>query len=214
MKKPGTLNDQPPHLPGFGHIRRYWDNQFGIHAAKILPGEYYVTIQNELIMTVLGSCVSACIRDRIFGIGGMNHFMLPMGSKEHILSNKDINTATRYGNYAMEKLINDILKHGGKRENLEIKIFGGGRVMQQMQLIDVGRRNIDFVRNYIETEGLNLIAENVGDVHPRKIVYQPESGRVRMKKLRLAPTNIIVEREYSYIHELGQKPLEGEIELF
>ena len=144
----------------------------------------------------------------------MNHFMLPMGSKEHILSNKDINTATRYGNYAMEKLINDILKHGGKRENLEIKIFGGGRVMQQMQLIDVGRRNIDFVRNYIETEGLNLIAENVGDVHPRKIVYQPESGRVRMKKLRLAPTNIIVEREYSYIHELGQKPLEGEIELF
>jgi len=108
-----TLPPMQPELPGFKHINRYWDKTHDSYAAKILPGEYYVTIHDELIVTVLGSCVSACIRDKIFGIGGMNHFMLPVSKGEDISSFNTTGESARYGNFAMEQMINDILKNGG-----------------------------------------------------------------------------------------------------
>jgi chemotaxis protein CheD len=214
VQRSDQKKDQPPLLPGFEHIRRYWDNLHQVHAAKILPGEYYVTAQNEVIVTVLGSCVSVCIRDRIFGIGGMNHFMLPVGSEEQLMTNKNITSAARYGNYAMEQLINEILKNGGKRQNLEVKVFGGGRVLQHMQSIDIGRRNIEFIKDYINTEQLTLLAEDLGDVFPRKVMYFPLTGRARIKKLRSMLHDTILERESQYFRELEQKPVEGDIELF
>ena len=211
MTPPGS--PQRP-LPGFEGIKRYWDKTHNMFVARILPGDFYVTTNKELISTVLGSCVSACIRDRIFGIGGMNHFMLPLdqGASGSWSSTGDADYSTRFGNHAMEQLINEILKNGGNRLNLEVKIFGRGRVLAQRT--DVGRKNIEFAHRYIEVEGLKLLSENVGDVHPRKVIYFPLTGKVKMKKLRSMHNNTIVEREQNYMHTIEEKPEAGEIELF
>lgn len=205
--------DLPPALPGFEHVNRYWDDMHKQFAAKILPGEYYVTRSREIVVTVLGSCVSACIRDVANGIGGMNHFMLPVsqgggGSWDAA----GLGTSTRYGNYAMERLINDILKHGGRRQNLEIKVFGGGKILANMT--DIGDKNINFVRAYINAEGLRLAASDLGDIYPRKVYYLPATGKVFMKKLRTLHNNTIMERETAYMEEIVQKPVEGDVTLF
>ena len=165
-----------------------------------------------MITTVLGSCVSACIRDRVFGIGGMNHFMLPISDGQGWGDADLVSTATRYGNYAMEHMINDILTHGGRRKNLEVKIFGGGQIIASMS--SVGLKNINFVREYIAAEGLTLIGEDVGDIYPRKIVYYPKSGRVKLKKLKDMHNDTIVKRERDYQHDIEEKPVESSIELF
>lgn len=210
--KQNNLPQPPRALRGFSNINRYWDRQREIYAAKILPGEYYVTTNRELIVTVLGSCVSACIRDPKMGIGGMNHFMLPASSSYTDL--KQNSDATRYGNFAMEKLINDILKNGGRRDALEIKLFGGGKVIAHMSQADVGNRNIAFARDYVLMEGFNIAAEDLGDIYPRKVVYDPISGKVQVKKLRKAHNDTIVKRERGYMQELEQTPSAGDIELF
>lgn len=201
-------------LRGFSEIKRYWDKTRDCYAAKILPGEYYVTVSAEVITTVLGSCVSACIRDPVFGIGGMNHFMLPAASQheQDKWRTRYLSAETRYGTYAMEQLINDILKNGGNRENLEIKLVGGGRVLKQMT--DIGRRNIEFVREFVETEGLRLVGEDLGDIYPRKVVYYPVSGRVQVKKLRSLHNETIIERESHYLDDITQQPTSGDAELF
>ncbi len=208
------VGEKPRALRGFEHVNRYWDKIQGVYAAKILPGEYYVTLNGEAIVTVLGSCVSACIRDRLSGVGGMNHFMLPMqgSSDSGGWSASSPTAATRYGNFAMEHMINSILKNGGRRENLEVKVFGGGKILANMT--DVGLRNISFVREYLKTEGLKVLAEDLGDIHPRKVYYFPNSGKVRIKKLRSLHNDTIQKRETEYMKDLRQKPVEGDIELF
>lgn len=207
---------RPPRaLRGFNDINRYWDRGRDCYAAKILPGEYYVTTNEELIVTVLGSCVSACIRDPVMGIGGMNHFMLPVSQQDYkVLRATSDSEATRYGNYAMEKLINDILKNGGRREHLEIKLFGGGKVIKHMTEADVGNRNIAFVRDYLHTEGFAIAAEDLGDIYPRKVVYHPMTGRVQVKKLREIHNDTIFKREAGYSEKLQHQPVAGDIELF
>lgn len=204
--------DLAPCLTGFEHVNRYWDSTRACFAAKILPGEYYVTVRDELIVTVLGSCVSACIRDRIFGIGGMNHFMLPIGGTERGGRNSYLSAETRYGNYAMERLINDILKHGGSRRNLEVKVFGGGRVLSGMT--DIGHRNVEFVLEYVRAECLSLEARDLGGTHPRKLVYRPRSGKAHIKKLGALRNGTVARREHEYMAELENRPTAGEVELF
>lgn len=200
----------PRALPGYAHINRYWDRQHGVYAAKILPGEYYVTVAGEMITTVLGSCISACVRDRRLGIGGMNHFMLPeSGAASPGLNNS---TAARYGNYAMETLINDILKNGGRRENLEVKVFGGGQVLEHFTAI--GEKNISFVREYLDIEQLTVIAEDVGGRSPRKVLYYPDTGRARVRKLRVLRNETILQREKHYLDTLEKEPVSGNVELF
>jgi chemotaxis protein CheD len=209
-----TSQTFPKVLPGFECINRYWDPVHRAYAAKLLPGEYYVTVEDEMIVTVLGSCVSACIRDPIRGIGGMNHFMLPASQRDDDdrWRHGRMDAAARYGNYAMELLINTILKHGGNRAHLEVKIVGGGRILTHMT--DIGQRNITFVREYLRTEGLQVIAEDVGDIHPRKVYYLPSLGKVRMQKLRALRNDTIVRREKAYMHALAQQPVSGDVELF
>ncbi|MCP3665392.1 MAG: chemoreceptor glutamine deamidase CheD [Gammaproteobacteria bacterium] len=210
---PGKQKKLPPVLPGFQGVSRFWDQRNKISAAKILPGEYYVTIYDELISTVLGSCVSACIRDRISGVGGMNHFMLPLSDDGQWAGSSHITgVATRYGNFAMEHMINDILSHGGHRGNLEVKLFGGAQIISSMG--DIGRRNIEFVFSYLETEGIQIVTHDVGDIYPRKVLYYPSSGRVRMKKLKDLHNDTVVKREQNYQHQIEQEPIAGEIELF
>ena len=207
-------NAQPPQaLPQFAHITRYWDQEHKSFAARLLPGEYYVTRHPENLCTVLGSCVSACIRDARLRIGGMNHFMLPLDASNGESSwGAAVSASTRYGNVAMERLINDILKFGGRRQDLEIKLVGGGRVLAEMSN-DVGARNIEFVREYVRAEGLRLLNEDLGDVHPRRVVYFPETGRLRVRKLTTGRDEILVAQERRYLEQLGKSD-EGDIELF
>ncbi len=203
-----------PSVPGFELINRYWDSENQIVAAKLLPGDYYVTTTNEMITTVLGSCVSACIRDSVTGIGGMNHFMLPETSRERLDSRKEsiVGTAMRYGNYAMEHLINTILQYGGKRKNLEVKLFGGGKIIATLG--DVGARNIQFVMDYVDTEALKLVSQDLGDIYPRKVNFFPQTGKVRMKKIKDLHNETIVMREKQYGMQIKDTSVEGEIELF
>lgn len=202
----------PLPLPGFEHIKRGWNEAHETISARLNPGEYYVTKYEEGIYTTLGSCISACIRDRVSGIGGMNHFMLPASVGETGWKAAGLSSSTRYGNFAMEHLINEIMKNGGQRQNLEVKLFGGGRIIANMT--DVGMRNIEFARDYIQTEGLRVTSEDVGDVFPRMVVYFPATGKVRVKRLRSLHNNTIVEQETQYLHTIEQKPVSGDIELF
>jgi len=209
---PGRHANIPvPSVKGFVHINRFYDRERDGISAKILPGEYYVTTADEHILTVLGSCVSACIRDKVFGIGGMNHFMLPKNYKD---DSEDFNVsdAARYGNYAMEHLINDILKNGGRRENLEVKIVGGGRIIASMS--NIGMKNVQFVKEYLKTEGFEILGEDVGDIYPRKVAYYPLTGKVKVKKLRSLHNDTVLTREEEYANTIEQKPVVGDIELF
>jgi chemotaxis protein CheD len=213
------LGSHPSALPlsaesasPFAHIRRRHDARFNAVVATLQPGDYYVAAPGELIATVLGSCVSACIRDRQLRIGGMNHFMLPEGRAEGgSVWSEAANFATRYGNVAMERLINEILKLGAKREDLEIKLVGGGRVLEAM--IDVGARNIAFVRQYVLTEAFCVVGEDLGDVYARKVLYDPASGDARVKRLNRAADAVVV-AETRYQQDIDCAPQFGEIELF
>ena len=182
---------------------------------KILPGEYYVTRGDEAITTVLGSCISACMRDPVKNVGGMNHFMLPEDASTGPNNWLDpaVGLATRYGSYAMESLINDLLKLGAMRERLEIKVFGGGRVLSGMT--DVGARNIEFVRGYLQLEGFRIAAEDLGGTQPRKVIYFPASGRVKMRRLRPVENRSISHHEQLYLDSIGNQAAGGgDVELF
>ncbi len=189
----------------------YYDRTFDRDAAKILPGEYYYTSKDMLIVTVLGSCVSACIRDRATGVGGMNHFMLPDGGSD---ADSPISASARYGTYAMEILINDLLKAGAKRENLEAKVFGGGAVLRGFSSMNVGERNAQFVRDFLKVENIRVVAEDLNDIHPRKVYYFPRSGKVLVKKLKQLNNNTLVNREQDYANRLQTNNVAGDIELF
>ncbi|HCE08936.1 MAG TPA: chemoreceptor glutamine deamidase CheD [Oxalobacteraceae bacterium] len=189
----------------------YYDRTFDRDAAKILPGEYYFTGKDMLIVTVLGSCVAACIRDRVSGVGGMNHFMLPDGGGD---ADSPASASMRYGAYAMEVLINDLQKAGAKRENLEAKVFGGGNVLRGFIAINVGERNAQFVRDYLRAENIRIIAEDLNDIHPRKVYFFPRTGKVLVKKLKQLNNNTVVNREQDYATRLHSSTVSGEIELF
>jgi chemotaxis protein CheD len=199
-------------LPGFESIRRYTNPQ-GQVIAKLLPGDFYVTTYDEVLDTVLGSCVSACIRNSKLGIGGMNHFMLPRPSGNgHDTWETATGRATRYGSASMEQLINRILKAGGTRADLEVKIFGGGRVLKT--LTDVGDHNVTFVREFLKQEGLRVTSEDVGDTCPRHIQYFPLTGRVRVRHLTSSHTRDVASQEQQFLKGLEKTPVAGEIDLF
>jgi chemotaxis protein CheD len=205
---------RPETLAGFKHIHRTWDRQNDRWAARILPGEYFVTRSDEIITTVLGSCISACVRDPGLRIGGMNHFMLPEDITKGSSAWSDPRTglATRYGSFAMESLLNDLMKLGARRDRLEVKLAGGGRILASMT--DVGERNIQFVRNWLNIEGLKIAGEDVGDSYPRRIQYFPASGRVLMFRLRILDHGAVVSREKEYLSNLQQTPAGNDVELF
>jgi len=204
----------PRPIRGYEHIRRYWDHHYHSCVAKVLPGEYYVTYQDEILITVVGSCITACIRDYEVGIGGMNHFMLPTKILENKWRNTRVSIANRYGNFAMEHMINEILKHGGMRQNLEVKLFGGGQIMSSSAKI--GQQNIYFVKDYIRKEGLNLLAEDLGDIYPRKILFSPLTGKVRVKKLQAmtAMEKTVINQEDLYRRSIEEQSIEGDIDLW
>lgn len=198
----------PRTLRGFEHVHRFWDSADQHWVAQVLPGEYYVTGAREVIATTLGSCVSTCVRDPVSGVGGLNHFMLPNDPQADPGGG-----ALRYGCFAVERLLNVLIKHGALRDRLEVKIFGGGKVIAGLS--DVGQSNIDFVREYFDTERIPIVAEDVGGRWARRLRYYPESGKVRIKRMRTEETAEVVQSETRLRTRLSiAPPRVGAVELF
>lgn len=189
----------------------YYDPKFKTDAVKVLPGEYYATDGEEMIVTILGSCVSVCLRDSYSGIGGLNHFLLP-----HDHSNRDtpLTESARYGVYAMELLVNHLLKLGAMRHRLEAKVFGGGKVIKDFTFANVGERNVSFVLEHLKQEGIPIVARDLLDIYPRKVHFFPHSGRVMLKKINSLHNNNLIELEKGYLRDVERKPIAGPIDLF
>ena len=185
----------------------FHDAAFRSDAVKLLPGEYYVHDDDDLLLTtVLGSCVAACLVDRTARLGGMNHFMLPDGG-----------SAGRYGVFAMELLINELMKRGARRERLEAKVFGGGQVMRNFSTMNVGEQNVRFVEQFLAAERISIVSRDVLDVHPRKVVLFAASGRALVKKLAAAQVDAIATEESAFRGRLARQPAAsgaGSVELF
>ncbi|NGY06886.1 chemoreceptor glutamine deamidase CheD [Solimonas terrae] len=187
--------------------RRYRDRDLASEAIKILPGEFHVTDEDIVLVTLLGSCVSACLRDPLAGVGGINHFMLP---EAEALGGG----SARYGAYAMEVLINELLKRGARRDRLEAKVFGGGNVIAGMTVANVGARNASFALRYLEDERIRILAQDLGGVDARKLGYFPRSGRVLLKHLPVAATVADLAVETAYGRQLQREQPAGDVELF
>ena len=181
----------------------YYDNEFEREAVKILPGQYYAAARDMLIVTVLGSCVSACLWDPSRRIGGMNHFMLP-GAGD----------SARMGVYAMELLINRMLKLGAERSRLVAKVFGGAAVLQGMEALNIGSQNSAFVLDFLREEGIAVVAQDLNDVCARKVCFSPHDGKVRVKRLGTLRDESLERRERDYRARLQGGVEGGEVEIF
>ena len=192
---------------------RYFDARFKTHAVMVLPGRHYVTTNaDEMIVTLLGSCVAACIRDPVAAVGGLNHFLLP--ESENGNWGGTAGAAMRYGNHAMETLINDIIKLGGMRSRLEVKIFGGAQIIEGATTIAVGQKNIDFIQRYMANEGIDIAAEHLGGPMPRRIHYFPMTGKVQMRQLQRSADTTLFNREMTYLHQIQVDDDANDPELF
>jgi len=197
-------------LMEFGHIRRMQDTRFPYEVAVILPGEYFVSQEPKVVYTLLGSCISVCLRDPFVNVGGMNHFMLAaptgVGGQDSWAESR------RYGSFAMEILIDEILKRGGEKNRLEAKVFGGGKIYDGA--MDIGAINAAWVIDYLERENVPILKANVGDVCPRKVYFFTDSGKVLLKKLDHFVVEAIAEEEGQYHEKLQRTPLQSEVTLF
>jgi chemotaxis protein CheD len=188
----------------------HFDPIFKMDAVKILPGGYHVTDRDIVIVTILGSCVAACIRDRGNGIGGMNHFMLPdVGSALDPTS-----VPARYGTFAMEVLVNQLLKLGARRDQLEAKVFGGANVIPGIRQANVGRRNADFVMAFLKTENIRIVARDLEGICPRKVAYFPRTGIARIKRMTDQPLAAATRQEQAYKSQVSAAKVSGGVELF
>jgi chemotaxis protein CheD len=185
----------------------YKDHHFQYDAVKVLPGEYFVSNEDLIIMTVLGSCIAACIWDGKVRAGGMNHFMLPDGDGS--------DGAGRYGSYAMELLINEMLKKGARRESMQAKIFGGAQVMAGFTTLNVGERNTKFVLDYLATERIPVVSQDVLDIHPRKVCFFPLTGKALVKRLAHShPETLAVEERKGNAATVAKATAGGSVDLF
>lgn len=195
-----------PRSPGEASFF-YRDQQFQYDSVKVLPGEYFVSVDDMMIMTVLGSCIAACIWDSKARAGGMNHFMLPDGDGSE--------GGGRYGSYAMELLINQLFKLGARRESMQAKVFGGAQVMAGFTAMNVGERNTHFVLDYLSTERIPVISQDVLDIHPRKVCFFPASGKALVKRLAHAhPENLVVEERRGNAVSVAKSTAGGSVDLF
>ena len=182
----------------------YYDNHFRNEAVKVLPGEFFVHDEDILIMTTLGSCIAACIWDRDRKVGGMNHFMLPEGTGD----------SGRYGSFAMDQLIGELVKRGATRSSMEAKVFGGGAVLGGMNTINVGQRNTSFVLDYLRTERIPVVSKDVLEIYPRKVCFLPASGKAMVKRLAATHSEAFVEQDRVAQQRTAQPAAGGSIDLF
>jgi chemotaxis protein CheD len=188
---------------------QYFDREFQVEAVKILPGQYHAA-KAGAITTVLGSCVSTCLWDPATRIGGMNHFMLPGDTAS---PGSPWAASARFGVYAMEVLINEMIRLGADRRRMVAKVFGGAQLLSGFDRLDVGAKNSDFVLEFLRVEGIRLLAKDLLDVCPRKVHFFVDSGKVQVKRLSLAPSDPVQLREREYLKRLAGKR-GGEVEIF
>ena len=200
-------DDFPEILHGFESIKPFWEPRWEKYAVKVKPGEYYVSRENIVITTVLGSCVSACIFDPQTGFGGINHFMLPSGEQRG-----DLYRSSRYGLFAMEQLINELMKHGSQRSDMQVKLAGGGDMISG--LTSIGQQNIDFILQYMKDEGLKVVASDLGGDQARRIAYFPQEGRMLVNKLDHREDQKLIEEEKSYRVDVDEHLDDTDVELF
>lgn len=219
-----ALSGGPPKLLAGGRVSRvdqlkamprkpgeasffYADHHFQYDSVKVLPGEYFVATDDLVIMTVLGSCIAACLWDGKARAGGMNHFMLPDGDS--------LDGLGRYGSYAMELLINEMLKLGARRETMQAKVFGGAQVMAGFTTMNVGERNTKFVLDYLATERIPVVSQDVLDIHPRKVCFFPVSGKALVKRLAHShPESLAVEERKGNAESVAKSTSGGSVDLF
>jgi chemotaxis protein CheD len=188
----------------------YFDARLNTEVAKIFPGQYFVTDRDIVLVTVLGSCVAACIRDTRAGVCGMNHFLLPDSARDMSPASR----SARYGSFAMEVLINQLIRHGARRQNMEAKLFGGGNVLPELRNSGVGESNARFIVEYLRKEGVQVVAQDLLDECARKIYFFPVTGRVLVKKLRNLHNDTVLAREQDYSRRLSNVDVSGDVELF
>jgi chemotaxis protein CheD len=191
----------------------YFEREFERNAVKLLPGEYFVSEDDIVLSTVLGSCIAACMWDRNARVGGMNHFMLPGDPARAGTDADPIGLAGRYGVFAMEQLINELIKRGARKSNLEVKLFGGGAVLRNFTALNVGERNAEFVLNFLRTEGIRIASQDLLDVFARRVAFFPVSGRALCRKLPQADA-AVVSAEQKYNAQLNTNKVGGDVELF
>lgn len=188
----------------------YFEREFERNAVKIMPGEFFVAREDVVISTVLGSCVSACIWDRNEKMGGMNHFMLPSGGA----GTDDLAAASgRYGVFAMEQLINELIKRGARKSTLEAKVFGGGAVLRNFSTLNVGERNAVFVLDFLKAEAIRVVSQDLMNIYPRRVAFFPATGRAMCKKLTQTDTSVVT-AEQQYTARINTTEVAGDIELF
>ena len=192
------------------HNAEYWDSRLNSWAKMVLPGEYDITDRDDLtLVTLLGSCVAACVRDRETNVGGLNHFLLPEERGRSTGGRSE-----RYGVNAMETLINSVLRKGGQRGRLEAKLFGGGAVIDMSGADLVGARNCAFARDYMRAEGIPVTGEDLGGDRPRRIFFTPATGKVRVLRLARSDAKSISAEESRLKKKAAAKPSSGGLELF
>lgn len=185
-------------------MKQYWDPKLAAYVVQVLPGELCVTREDVVISTVLGSCVSACVRDTARGVGGINHFMLPYGLRG------DDAASARYGVYALECLVNQVIGTTGSRAKLEAKVFGGGRVIEGGS--DIGEQNIELVREFFTSERISVVGEDLGEQYARRIRYWPRTGRAQVQRIPMARARDVVQAEDRTAHAMSSSA--GSVELF
>ena len=169
----------------------------------VIQGEFATSDDpNEVLTTVLGSCVCTCLHDPVAKVGGLNHFLLGDQPTVHAES-------TKYGVYCMELLINDLLKRGARRERLLAKLAGGAQMLTGAS--DIGMRNADFAMRFLEREGIDLIGKNLGGDRARRIRFWPASGRTQVMLVQNTNT-----AEIEALNVKKPTPVQdlGDVELF
>lgn len=218
MAPPAAPPLLPPRSPRIAQLRAqarkpgeasffFYDAYFKADAVKVLPGEYFVHDEDVLIMTTLGSCIAACLWDRVARVGGMNHFMLPDVGSGMVDSG-------RYGSFAMELLINELQKRGASRSTLEAKVFGGGAVISGMSSLNVGERNTQFVLDYLQTERIPVVSKDVMDIYPRKVCFFPASGKAMVKRLAPSSVDVVVALDRDAAQRTRATSSAGSVDLF
>ena len=171
-------HDVPPSQSG--PLQTYFDQRHGMRAIRVLPNEYVVTAEDIVLTTVLGSCVSACLRDPVAGVGGINHFMLPAAGPD---VGEQASRSLRYGVNAMDRLIEALVAQGARPGRIEAKVFGGGQLMSDAAGTRIGEANARFVVDDLQRRGIAIHAQDMGERCARQLHYFPASGRARVKRL-------------------------------
>jgi chemotaxis protein CheD len=193
--------------------RRSFTDATGATLVSVAPGDHYVTDKSsEIVVTLLGSCVAACVRDTITGVGGLNHFLLPSSDSHDLAQGSD--EAMRFGDYAMEQLLNSIYRRGGNRGRIEVKMFGGARVLGGSSMLRIGEQNIAFVEKFCRNEGFPIVARSVGGTAPRRLRFHPATGKAWVQELDKSSAVTVSAEEENYRRKMARAQPAGDVEFF